>query len=234
MKTSDLKYVKEWYSEYRSLLFNNDIPDVEDVDFKLHSLTYAAGYSAYIEHPKTKSGNNHVIAFCKLFVFSEKEIKEILIHEMIHLWQDSHVKHERYKICSNDIAHDRVFRTKMNTINLLLKRYMIDLHITEVCDYNIRIDERVKSSKTYNIILFKFNGAPNIIKCTQKYVGNIKTELLNNTHVSDMFSLVSNDIIFSLFKTTKSSARFQNKCPLKEYTNEMIYDKYRHYGKQEK
>ena len=29
MKTSDLKYVKEWYSEYRSLLFNNDIPDVE-------------------------------------------------------------------------------------------------------------------------------------------------------------------------------------------------------------
>ena len=78
MKTSDLKYVKEWYSEYRSLLFNNDIPDVEDVDFKLHSLTYAAGYSAYIEHPKTKSGNNHVIAFCKLFVFSEKEIKEIL------------------------------------------------------------------------------------------------------------------------------------------------------------
>ena len=30
MKTSDLKYVKEWYSEYRSLLFNNDIPDVED------------------------------------------------------------------------------------------------------------------------------------------------------------------------------------------------------------
>ena len=51
----------------------------------------------------------------------EKLIKETLIHEMIHLWQVSSVKQERYEVCTHEIAHDRVFKGKMATINLMLK-----------------------------------------------------------------------------------------------------------------
>lgn len=234
MKNNDLKNIKDWYSEYRSLLFNDDLPDVNKVDFKLHQFTYAAGYSAYLENPKSKSGNNHVIAFCKLFTFSEREIKEILIHEMIHLWQDYHVKHERYKICTNDIAHDRVFKTKMNTINLILKREILDLKITEVCDYDLKLDDSVKSPKKYNIILFKINNNSYIIKCTDKYVNKIKNDIISDSRVSNVYSLISNDVIFMFFKSAKNINYFQSSCQLKNYTNDSIYQKYMQYGKREK
>lgn len=206
MITADLSNIKNWYSEYRSLLFNNDIPEFNNITFKLHSLPYAAGYSMYSEKSLK---NKHIIAFCKLYKFSEKEIKQILIHEMIHLWQTYHVKLDRYKICSNNIAHDRVFKTKMNTINLILKRNMIDLHIDETCDYELKLDNRVHSNKMYNIIVFDYQGFHHIIKTTDSYIDKILNDLHNNKVISNVISFTSNDVDFMLFKTSRSSKNIQ-------------------------
>lgn len=201
MITADLNNIKDQYSEYRTLLFNDDIPEANKITFKLHSLPFAAGYSMYNEK---SAKNKHIIAFCKLYKFSEKEINQILIHEMIHLWQTSHVKLDRYKVCSNDIAHDRVFRTKMNTINLILKKNMINLHIDEVCNYKLELDHRVHSKKMYDIIIFKYNSVPCIIKTTEYYKNKIISSLTSNENITDICNFKSNDVDFMQYKTSRS------------------------------
>ena len=129
MKKSDLRNIETLYTEYNDLLFNGVLPPANKVNFILHSIIGAIGYSKYSKKP-TKNGNHHTIAFCKWYIMSEKLISETLIHEMIHLWQVSTVKQERYEICTHEIAHDRVFRGKMATINLLLKKNCYDLTIS--------------------------------------------------------------------------------------------------------
>ena len=204
MLKTDLFNIKNWYSEYRSLLFNNDIPEASNITFNLHNLPYAAAYSMYSE----KSKNRHIIAFCRLYKFSEKEIKEILIHEMIHLWQTAHVKLDRYKVCSNDIAHDRVFKSKMNLINLILEKNMLDLHIDEVCDYKLELDHRVHSNKKYDIFIFKYNSIPALIKTTNSYKDKIMSSLKNDSSASEILSFKNDNVDFMVYNTSRSFKGF--------------------------
>lgn len=156
MKKNDIKNVKKLYDYYRTLLFNDDIPDSSQLEFKLHTLPFAIGYSKCCDKP-LKSGAVHVIAFCKWFKFPEKDIKETLIHEMIHVWQAYHVKEDRYRRCTNTVAHDRVFKCKMSTINLILRKNMEDLVIDEVYrgkltwDDFVTEEEKQKIEKKYHI-----------------------------------------------------------------------------------
>ena len=152
MNKKDLENIKSNYELFNVLLFNNSLPRANKINFMLHRLPYAAGFSRHRDKP-TKNGNIHDIAFCRYFTFSERQIQEILIHEMIHLWQDSHVSEERYKRCTNDIAHDRVFLSKMSTINVILARKGFDLKISEVCKDKLKLDENVSSS-VYHYVFF--------------------------------------------------------------------------------
>ena len=228
MKKSDLINIKRYYNEYKTLLFGNDLPNDSEVDFILHSYKEAAGYSAYYDKP-TRSGNHHVIAFCRYFYFTDKQIQEILIHEMIHLWQVYHVKEDRYKLCSNEIAHDRVFRAKMNTINLILKKNVIDVQITEVCTYNLILDTRLNSDKDFKILFFE--GKNNVVymiktrledydACVKNYI-----EFNNkNKYFYKIYSVTSNSYLFSMMRPTK---RVQNVMQRAEFNKENIFEKFK-------
>lgn len=151
MRKTDLDKFKlrSKYELFNILLFNNSLPRANNIDFILHDLPYAAGYSKRRTRPSKKTGNIHEIAFCKYFIFTEKQITEILIHEMIHLWQVDHVAEWRYARCTNAIAHDKVFTSKMNTINLILKRKGYDCTVSEVCTYELEWDPMVCPKKDY-------------------------------------------------------------------------------------
>lgn len=179
------------YELYNIILFNNSLPNSSKIDFILHNLPYAAGYSKYRTKP-SRTGNIHEIAFCKYFKFTEKQITEILIHEMIHLWQVTHVAEWRYKICSNDIAHDKVFISKMNTINLILKNRGFDFEIKEVFDEKLELDENVKPRNSYYIFYAEtFSGEHKWTKVQLKDLDSVlakfKDESLHQNYFRNVY-----------------------------------------------
>lgn len=189
MTKSDLKQIRSDYELFNVILFNNSLPRANKVDFILHDLTFAAGYSRYRDTP-SKTGNYHEIAFCKYFVFSKRQIQEILIHEMIHLWQVYHVAEWRYKKCSNDIAHDKVFTSRMNTINLILAKKGYDLTIKQICDDKLILDENVKPKKDYYIIFIEDKRGKHLFfKVHDKDFNNI-AEKFNGKDYKNIFSNV--------------------------------------------
>lgn len=189
MKKSELKNIKSEYELFNIILFNNSLPRANKIDFILHNLSFAAGYSHYRDTP-SKTGNMHEIAFCKYFKFTERQIREILIHEMIHLWQVSHVAEWRYKRCSNDIAHDKVFTSKMNTINLILAKRGYDLTIKQVCDDKLKLDPDI-TPKEYHYVFFgeTYSGKHICFKCTEKRFENI-AKSFNTANILNIFKNV--------------------------------------------
>ncbi len=162
MIKSELENIKSDYELFNVLLFNNSLPRSNNINFILHNLTFAAGFSRHRDKP-TKNGNIHDIAFCKYYTFTRRQIREILIHEMIHLWQDTHVAEWRYKRCSNDIAHDRVFMSKMNTINVILKRKEFDLAISDVFKDKLHLDDRITPTSEHCIFFIEDFGGNRVM-----------------------------------------------------------------------
>ena len=198
MKKSDIKNIQSYYTEFNNLLFNGFLPPASKINFILHSIAGAIGYSKYSEKP-TKNGNHHTIAFCKWYEMDQKLIKETLIHEMIHLWQVYSVKKDRYSYCTNDIAHDRVFRGKMATINLILKKNCYDLNITLTYDGNLKCDIPVKSKTPFTIVFVDKEGEQFIDKvnseCVDEYLSELFKDLNNIEH--RVFTIETTDPIFN-------------------------------------
>ena len=198
MKKSDIKNIQSYYTEFNDLLFNGFLPPASKINFILHSIVGALGYSKYSEKP-TKNGNHHTIAFCKWYEMDQKLIKETLIHEMIHLWQVYSVKKDRYSYCTNDIAHDRVFRGKMATINLILKKNCYDLNITLAYDGNLKCDIPVKSKTPFTIVFVDNEGEQFIDKvnseCVDEYLSELFKDLKNIKH--RVFTIETTDPIFN-------------------------------------
>ena len=156
MKQTDIKRVKEYYEKYRNMLFKDSIPTAEEIEFKLHAMPpVAIGYSKHCDKP-LKSGKQHIIAFSKWLKFTEEELQEVLVHEMIHVWQLYHVKEDRYKICSDLIAHDRLFSFKVNQVNLILEKnycfFKVDVRYDHKLVYDDTVTDAVREKwkKRYN------------------------------------------------------------------------------------
>jgi hypothetical protein len=178
MKKSDLIKLRNDYTFFRKMLFNDDIPDVSKIDFTLNNLTYAIAYSKHNQTPR-KTGNIHEISFSKIYLLNDNEMQSVLIHEMIHLWQDTHISEDRYKICSHAIAHDKVFVAKMNTINMILVKNMYDIKLSVVADQEYPIDPICEAKTSFNVIFIedKNSGSWYSIKCYKKYKDNILKKL---------------------------------------------------------
>lgn len=198
MKKSDIKNIQSYYTEFNDLLFNGFLPPASKINFILHSIDGALGYSKYSEKP-TKNGNHHIIAFCKWYKMDQKLIKETLIHEMIHLWQVYSVKKDRYSYCTNDIAHDRVFRGKMATINLILKKNCYDLSISLTYDGDLSCDIPDKSKTPFTIVFVENKGEQFIdkvdSKCIDEYLSELFKDLKNIEH--RVFTVETTDPIFN-------------------------------------
>lgn len=178
MTTQELKEVANDYEMFNILLFNNSLPRKKEIDFQLHSLIFAVGYSSYREKPNKRTGNRHVIAFCRYFKFTKLQMREILVHEMIHLWQQTNVSAERYMRCSHFVAHERTFTTKMNTINIILERNGFDFQIDTVFRDKLYLEE--KDAKTPFIIIFFDSGEPGyhiMWKTNKKYYDKVLEDI---------------------------------------------------------
>ena len=198
MKKSDIKNIQSYYTEFNDLLFNGVLPSASKINFILHSIVGALGYSKYSEKP-TKNGNHHTIAFCKWYEMDQKLIKETLIHEMIHLWQVYSVKKDRYSYCTNDIAHDRVFRGKMATINLILKKNCYDLSISLTYDGDLSSNIPDKTKTPFTIVFVENKGEQFIdkvdSKCVDEYLSELFKDLNNIEH--RVFTVETTDPIFN-------------------------------------
>ena len=198
MKKSDIKNIQSYYTEFNDLLFNGFLPPASKINFILHSIVGALGYSKYSEKP-TKNGNHHTIAFCKWYEMDQKLIKETLIHEMIHLWQVYSVKKDRYSYCTNDIAHDRVFRGKMATINLILKKNCYDLSISLTYDGDLSSNIPDKTKTPFTIVFIEREGEQFIdkvdSKCVDEYLSELFKDLNNIEH--RVFTVETTDPIFN-------------------------------------
>lgn len=153
MTVAELKEVAEDYQTFNDLLFAGALPKKEEIDFQLHSLVIAAGYSMYREKPNKRTGNKEVIAFCRYFKFDQWQMREILIHEMIHLWQKTVVAPDRYIRCTNNVAHERTFTTKMNQINHILERNGYDLKIDTTFNDKLYLEE-IDAKKPFIVLFF--------------------------------------------------------------------------------
>ena len=198
MKKSDIKNIQSYYTEFNDLLFNGFLPPASKINFILHSIDGALGYSKYSEKP-TKNGNHHTIAFCKWYEMDQKLIKETLIHEMIHLWQVYSVKKDRYSYCTNDIAHDRVFRGKMATINLILKKNCYDLSISLTYDGDLSSNIPDKTKTPFTIVFLEREGEQFIDKVDSKRVDEYLSELFKNLNNIEhmVFTVETTDPIFN-------------------------------------
>ncbi len=226
MNKKDLSNIKSDYELFNIILFNNSLPRANKIDFILHDLTFAAGYSRYREKP-SKTGNNHEIAFCKYHAFSKRQIQEILIHEMIHLWQVHHVAEWRYKRCSNDIAHDKVFTSKMNTINLILAKRGYDLTIKQVCDDKLLLDENVKPKRDYYVIFAESNNGKHVFfKVKIKDFDKVANKF-NDEHYTKMFTNIyaikTKSYIYNLLDFNKDIPELVHES-LHPNTKEDLYD----------
>lgn len=214
MNTSELSNIKSDYELFNVILFNNSLPRANEIDFILHDLTFAAGFSRHRPKP-SKTGNIHEIAFCKYNKFTQRQIREILIHEMIHLWQDTCVAEWRYKKCTNDIAHDRVFMSKMATINIILERKGFDLKISDVFKEKLYLDENVHPTKKFRVIFFEdYGNHHSFLKCSEnnyeKIAEEIRMKEIKNEHTffKNIYSISTNSYKYNLMESVKSLPDF--------------------------
>ena len=64
---------------------------------------------------------------------SDKELIDILVHEMIHIWQMDVLDFDKFtEPMTWSMSHNKTFITKMNNINILSKRMGEPLNITVV------------------------------------------------------------------------------------------------------
>ena len=225
MNKADLANIKSDYELFNIILFNNSLPRANKIDFILHDLTFAAGYSRYRDKP-SKTGNVHEIAFCKYHAFSKRQIQEILIHEMIHLWQVHHVAEWRYKRCSNDIAHDKVFTSKMNTINLILAKRGYDLTIKQVCDDKLVLDENIKPRVDYYVFFAESHGKHLFFKVKIKDFDKIVEKLNSDNYTkvfSNIYAIKTKSYLYNLLAFNKDIPEFAQES-LNANTKEDLYD----------
>lgn len=229
MIKEELANIKSDYELFNVLLFNNSLPRSNKINFMFHRLAFAAGFSRHRDKP-TKNGNIHDIAFCRYYKFSRQQIREILIHEMIHLWQDTHVAEWRYKKCSNDIAHDRVFMSKMNTINIILKRNEFDLKISDVFNDKLMLDERIPATREHCIFFIEdFGGNHYMFKTrVEEYdniLKNLKKEMEDaeiNT-VKNAYVIKSKQYVYNLLQCVSKVPDFLKEAK-HQNTGEDLYE----------
>jgi len=208
---------------FRRMFFNDDIPPVSEIDFTLNNLTYAIAYSKHNLKPR-KSGNVHEISFSRIYKLSDDEMLSVLIHEMIHLWQDVHVKEARYKKCSHLIAHDKVFTAKMNTINMLLSKNMYNLKLSVTAEKEYLIDPACETTTPFTAIFIIMNNFIYIIKCRNAYADKIIKELdSSEMKYDEIFTVQTTSYKFAKIPLKQS---VKNIIPRQEPQNKALYDEF--------
>lgn len=163
MKKKYKEQLQEWYSFYRKKFFGKDIPSVDEIKFTDTKVCFAVGYT----YMRKTQYDKDVIAISSIYELTEKQIKEVLIHEMIHIWQFRHVSEERYKLCTHAVAHDKVFKTKMLNINMQLAAELIDLQITEA--FNDPLILHSKYTKPFYLFKNKDGGYYKVHICAKEF-----------------------------------------------------------------
>ena len=120
MTYTELMNLKPEYDKFNALLFNSSLPKSNEIIWSLNDIEHAVAFSRTLVSPIL--GCTHEMSFEIKNQLDYWFTVSVMIHEMIHIWQSVTVDEDRYKMVSQEIAHDRVFTCKMKTINIVLKR----------------------------------------------------------------------------------------------------------------
>lgn len=128
MKIND---IKKHYIKFNVLFFNNTLVPVSKVKFVSNNENSSAGYMYQCKGTVYEGIYDFAIAFNKELIHKDSDVQSILLHEMIHIWQYNSIDFDKYDSdYSWESGHDRVFVSKMNSINMLCELYDYDIKVS--------------------------------------------------------------------------------------------------------
>lgn len=109
------KKLKELFEEYNTLYFNNEVQCPRYFELWTPSKN-VVGWVRGIWNKKTQS-YDAALHISNNFIWNKKDLKNTMIHEMIHLLIKDYIKHLSFwqKLFGKD--HDKIFTDKMNELN---------------------------------------------------------------------------------------------------------------------
>ena len=131
MRKVTKEYIKEVFDECNRLYFDNQLKNCK---FSVFKAAYQSNGFCY--HKEINGKIHGRIGIANNTIWSEETFREVLIHEMIHLY-NKQVEH----VTSSYFWHNRHFRRKLKELN---KKY--NLHMT-ICHPNLyNINEKIPST----------------------------------------------------------------------------------------
>lgn len=80
-----IELMKFWYKKYNQKYFNNTLPQLDCVEFKISHSKHTFGKCTRYGYPK--NNNRFCITLSKYYNRTDNEIKTTFIHELIHLYE---------------------------------------------------------------------------------------------------------------------------------------------------
>lgn len=133
---ANLSFLKETFEKYNQLIFGGTLPTPE---FHISNAGSFMGQFEVKRHNHHRSEKTHHLILSGRYDISEKQLEDIVIHEMIHF----HIHHTGLRDTS---SHGRIFRNLMNNINTRHGRHITISHKCSKEEYES------DTSKSHSII----------------------------------------------------------------------------------
>ena len=112
--------IKEKFNEYNKLYFNSELPKCE---IKIKSAYRYYGLFECKDHEKYKKATFKTITISDLYDYTDENLKNILVHEMIHYFLI-----EKKKLFHDSIKHGPEFQKMAKEFN---EKYNLNIKILE-------------------------------------------------------------------------------------------------------
>lgn len=126
--------LEKYYLQFNRLFFFDKLPDLSHISISIENKN-DSDYLGYSEIDREKSDIKREDIYYNICIneghdISDKEIRSVLCHEMIHIWQWNDIDFEKYDSdYSWKNGHNSAFISKMNSINYLAKEEGMDIKI---------------------------------------------------------------------------------------------------------
>lgn len=126
--------LEKYYLKFNDLFFFGKLPDINHIFISIE-YNKDGDYLGYSEIDRAKSDIKKKDIYYNICInggydISDKKVKNVLCHEMIHIWQWNDIDFEKYDSdYSWKNGHNSAFISKMNSINYLAKEEGLDIKV---------------------------------------------------------------------------------------------------------
>lgn len=189
----DVDFLKARFNQFNTLCFDSLLPDVtirmsnaaRSVGMFIHPRGYPAG------KPRD-AAMCHIRISCRLDL-PEREIEDIIIHEMIHYWI-------WFNAISDNGPHGNVFRTKMNEINSRYSRNISIRH--KSTEEQLASDHHHRNN--YICVQRWQNGDLTLTVCARTCIFNIHRAFAGDPRVQEVRWFWSQNPWFNRFPLSRT------------------------------